>query len=206
MDRRPNRGELDLDRSLAQLLYAACPHRRAIAYEGAGLAIPLGIDPVDRVLEHRGRPVVVLGGDEHEAVGLSDRGGPSLHDLVLVGRAARHGWRQWLIEERHRKVAQVEEQGIDLLAFLQVLQDPVRGLFREAALAGAADNDGNGGHAFNPWCSFKTRDRGGSDHWSLFFLIQNIGPDDRGATPSPSLEHRGEGARGLPRRRVLSAG
>src|SRR5207302_4613412 len=109
------------------------------------LAIPLGVDPVDRVLEHRGRTVIVLRGDEDEAVGLRDRGGPSLHDFVLVRRATRHGRRQWLIEERHRKVAQIEKPGIDTLALLQVLQDPLRGLFRETTLAGAADDYGNDG-------------------------------------------------------------
>jgi hypothetical protein len=31
-----------------------------------------------------------------------------------------------------------------------VLQNPLRRLFREAAFAGAADNDRNDGHAFTP--------------------------------------------------------
>src|SRR6202040_3931875 len=111
---------------------------------------PLGIDPVDRVLEHRGGAVVVLGRDEDEAVGLRDRGGPSLHDLVLVRWATRRGRRCWLIEERHRKVAKIEKPRLESLALLQVLQNPFRGLFRETALAGASDDDGNDGHAFTP--------------------------------------------------------
>src|SRR6202790_4877035 len=129
------------------------PISGAIAHEASRLAIPLGIDPVDRVLEHRGGAVVILGGDEDEAVGLRDRGGPSLHDLVLVRQATRRGRRCWLIEERHRKVAKIEKPRVDTLALLQVLQNPLRGLFRETALAGASNNDGNDGHASNPWCS-----------------------------------------------------
>src|SRR5207302_4826459 len=146
------RGELKLDRRLSELLDAARAHGGAIAHEGGRLAIPLGIDPVDGVLEHRGGPVVVFGGDEDEAVGLRDRGGPSLHDLVLVRRATRHGRRYWLIEEWHRKVAKIEKPSVDALALLQVLQNPLRGLFRETALANASDNDGNDGHAFTPYC------------------------------------------------------
>src|ERR1700737_3058876 len=98
--------------------------------------MPLGIDPVDRVLKHRGGAVVILRGDEDKAVGLRDRGGPSLHDLVLVRRATRHRRRCRLIEERHRKVAKIEKPSVDTLALLQVLQNPLRGLFRETALAG----------------------------------------------------------------------
>jgi hypothetical protein len=43
--------------------------------------------------------------------------------------------------------------------FFQLLQNPVSGLFREAALAGAPDNDGNDGHALSPCYSPKS-DRG----------------------------------------------
>src|SRR5712692_7398288 len=95
-------------------------------------------------------PEVVFRGDEDEAVGLRDRGGPSANDLVLERRATRHGRRQWLIEERHRKVAQIEQPRVDAIALLQVPENPVRGLFRETALAGASDNDGNDAHGFNP--------------------------------------------------------
>jgi hypothetical protein len=63
------------------------------------------------------------------AVGLCDCGGPSLNDVVLESRATRHGRRQWLIEERHRKVAQIEQPCIDAIAHLKLLQNPLRGLF-----------------------------------------------------------------------------
>jgi len=75
---------------------------------GCRLAIPLWINPVDGVLEHRCRSVVVFRGDEDEAVGLRDRGGPFLDDLVLVGPSIRRGRRHRLVKERHRKVAEVE--------------------------------------------------------------------------------------------------
>src|SRR4029077_17411143 len=35
---------------------------------------------------------------------------------------------------------------VNAIALLQVLQNPLRGLFRETALAGASNNDGNDGH------------------------------------------------------------
>jgi hypothetical protein len=61
-------------------------------------------------------------GDEDEAVGLRDRGGPSLHNLVLVRRATRRGRRCRLIEERHRKVAKIEKPSVDTRALLQVFK------------------------------------------------------------------------------------
>src|SRR2546425_12103006 len=92
--------------------------------------------------------VVVFRGDDDEAVGLGDRGGPSLNDLVLERRATRCGRRYRLIEKRHRKVAQIEQPRVDAIALPQVLQNPVRGLFREAPLAGASHNDGDDSHGF----------------------------------------------------------
>jgi hypothetical protein len=62
-------------------------------------------------------------------------------------RSTGHRRHRLLIEERHRKFAQIEQSSVDTLALLQALQDPFRGLFRETAFAGASDNDGNDGHA-----------------------------------------------------------
>src|SRR5712672_929505 len=155
VDRCANRRELKLDHCFAELLDAACSHGGAIAHETYRLAIPLGIDPVDRVLEHRGGAVIILGGDEDEAVGLRDRGGPSLYDLVRVRQAPRHGRRCWLIEERHRKVAKVEKPCVDAVALLQVLQNPLCGLIRETALPCASNDYRNDCHVFNPCCSLK---------------------------------------------------
>src|ERR1700730_7324101 len=157
VDRRANRGDLKLDHRLAELPAAACAPSRAIAYEASRLAIPLGIDPVDRVLEHRGGSVVILGGDEDEAVGLCDRRSPSLNAPVLESRAARSGRRYWLIEERHRKLSKIEQPSVDAIALLQVLQNPLRGLFRETAVACASNNDGNHGHASIPCGSPKEK-------------------------------------------------
>ena len=83
--------------------------------------MPPRINPVDGVLEHRRGPVIVFRGDEDEAIGLRDRGGPSLNDLVLESRATRRGRRYGLIEERHRKVAQIEQPRVDAIALLQVV-------------------------------------------------------------------------------------
>src|ERR1700704_356743 len=96
VDRRANRGELKLDHVLAELLNGARAPCVAPAHEASGLAMPLLIDPVESVLEHCGRSVVVFRGDEDKAVGLRDRGGPFLNDLVLEDRATRRCRRQWL--------------------------------------------------------------------------------------------------------------
>ena len=101
----------------------------AVAHEASRLAMPLRIDPVDGVLEYRRGSVVVFRGDEDEAVGLRDRGGPFLNDLVLERRATRRGRRYWLIEERHRKVAQIEQPRVDAIALFQVLQNPASRAF-----------------------------------------------------------------------------
>src|SRR5882724_3167249 len=137
VDRCANRGDLNLDHRLAKLLDAACAHCGAITHEASGLAIPLRINPVDGVLEHRWGSVVVFRRDEDEPVGLRDLGGPSLNDLVLESRATRRGRRYWLIEERHRIFAQIEQPRIDTIALLQVLQYPLRRLLRETAFPSA---------------------------------------------------------------------
>jgi hypothetical protein len=62
-------------------------------------------------------------------------------------------------KERHRKVAQIEQPRVDAISLLEVSQNPVRGLFRETALAGASNNDGNDGHTFDP-CCWPERKRG----------------------------------------------
>src|SRR6266850_1609986 len=146
-----------ISRRPSELLDAAGAHGGAIAHEANRLAIPLGIDPVDRILEHRGGSVVIFGRDEDETVGLRDRSGPFLNHFVREGGTARRGRRCYLIEERHRKIAKIEKPRVDPFALLQMLQDPLRGLFREAALAGASNNNGNDGHVFIPCYSPKER-------------------------------------------------
>src|SRR5713226_9001998 len=87
---------------------AAVHHSRSSIIASACFAIPLRINPVDGVLEHCRGSVVVFRGVEDEAVGLRDRGGPSVNNRVLEGPATRRGRGYWLIEERHWNVAQIE--------------------------------------------------------------------------------------------------
>jgi len=138
---------LNLDDRLAQLLHAAHARGAAVAHEANCLAMPFRINPVDRVLEHSGGTIVVFRSDEDEPIGLRDRGGPSLNDLILEGRPAGRRRRHWLIEERHRKIAQIEQPRVDSSALLEMLKNPVGGPLRETAFAGTANNDGNDVHA-----------------------------------------------------------
>ena len=54
-----------------------------------------------------------------------------------------------LIEEWHRMVRQIEQPCLYTDAFTQVLKNPTRRHFRKAALARAANNDGDYGHTFD---------------------------------------------------------
>ena len=140
--------------------HAARAHRGAIAYEASRLAIPLGIDPVDRVLEHRGSAVVIFGSDEDKAVGLRDRRGPSLHDLVVV----------WLgdfsvatvagLRRRRASESRADRGSPSSTAsprFSDVERSHFAGFSENAALAGASHYDGNDGHAFDPVLWFRRR-------------------------------------------------
>jgi len=90
MDRWANRGELKRDRRFAELLDGArAPHGAKSSRKPAALH-SIRDRPSRSRSEHRGGAEVVFGRDEDEAVGLRDRGGPSLHDLALVKRATRH--------------------------------------------------------------------------------------------------------------------
>src|SRR5260370_11402805 len=70
--------------------------------------------------------------------------------MVAVGRPARKGRGHGLNKERHGKVAKMEQWRMEARLLLQVLQNPLRGLFRKAALARASNDDGDDGHAFAP--------------------------------------------------------
>src|ERR1700733_15989398 len=52
VDGRAHRGDLNLDHGFPELLDAARAHGAAVAYESSRLAVPLRIDPVDRIFEH----------------------------------------------------------------------------------------------------------------------------------------------------------
>src|SRR5882724_66818 len=172
VDRRADGGELKLDHGFAELLHAARAPNVAVAHERRRLAIPLRIHPVDRVLEHGWGAVVVFRGDEDEAVGLSDGGGPFLYDLVLVCRAPPPGRRVWLLEEWHGKVAEVEQPRVDAVARLEVLQDPARGFFRETALAGASNDHGDDAHGLT-LCSCAATSSGEGTTWEVLGSVES---------------------------------
>src|ERR1700722_9474444 len=68
VDRRANRDKLQLNRRFAELLDATRARCPAIAHEGSRLAVPLRINPVHCVLEHRRSAVIIFGRDKDETV------------------------------------------------------------------------------------------------------------------------------------------
>src|SRR3984893_6861714 len=143
-----NRCHLKLDRHLPELLDTARAHGTAVAHERGRLAVPLGIDPVDRILQHGRRAVVVFRGDEHEPVRRGDGGGPLFHHLVLVWSAAGRGRRHRLVKEGHRKITKIEQPRFDAVALLEMLKNPLCRLLREPALTRAPDDYRYGHHGF----------------------------------------------------------
>src|SRR6266481_3521498 len=138
VDGRAHRGDLNLYHGFPELLDGASAHGAAVAYERSRLAIPLRVNPVDRVFEHCGCAVVVFRRDENKPVGGGYCGGPAFDNFILVRWAAGPGRRHGLVKEGHRKVPQVEQPCFDSVALLEVLKNPLRGLFRKPALARAA--------------------------------------------------------------------
>src|SRR4029077_8172703 len=139
-------GDLNFDHAFPELLHGTCTHGAAVAYESSSLTIPLWINPVDRVLQHCRRAVVIFGGYENEPVRRGYFSGPAFDDFILVRRAPRHRRRQSLVKERHRKVAKVEQSRLDSVAFPEVLENPLRRLFGKSALTSTADDYGNRSH------------------------------------------------------------
>src|SRR5258706_16136700 len=99
VDGRANRGDLNLYHGFPELLDAARAHSAAVAYEGSRLAIPLRINPVNRVLQHSRRAEIIFRSDENKPVRCGYFSGPALDNLVLVRPTSRHRRRQRLIEE-----------------------------------------------------------------------------------------------------------
>src|SRR5258705_355850 len=84
-----------------------CPCVRVTILRGRGrLAVELVVGVVERVLQHRGHAVIVLGGDEDEAVELGELARPAARDLVPWWRGQQ---RAGLVEERQRVVAQIDD-------------------------------------------------------------------------------------------------
>src|SRR5262249_14291902 len=115
-------------------------HGAAVAHERSGFAVPLRVDPIDRILEHRGGSVIVFRCYEYESIRCRDLSGPFLHHLMLVRWASRHRWRHWLVEEGHGKVAEVEKPHFNPLPFTKLLKNPLSRLFGKPALTCAADD------------------------------------------------------------------
>src|SRR4029077_2689064 len=84
--------------------------------------------------------------DENKPIRCSDCGGPQFDDLILIWRPAERSRRDGLIEERHRKVAKIEQPRVDSGALLEMLKNPLCRLFRKPALTRAADDYGNSDH------------------------------------------------------------
>src|SRR6266404_4779210 len=123
VDGRSNWSELKLYRCFAELLDAASARSTAVTHKSSRLAVPLRINPVERVLEHRSGPVVIFRRDEDEAVRTGDFGGPFLDHFIIVRRATRHGRRHGLVEEGHWKVPEIEQPGVDATAILEPLKN-----------------------------------------------------------------------------------
>jgi hypothetical protein len=59
---------------------------------------------------------------------------------VFGWRPAWHCWRQGLVEERHREVAEIEKLRFNPLSLMKLLKNPLRRFFRESTLACTADS------------------------------------------------------------------
>src|SRR5689334_15770030 len=108
VDRGPNGRHLNLDCRLAKLLDGSRTHGTSVAHKRSSLAVPVRINPIDRVFQYRGGAVVVFRRDEHKTIRSCDLTGPLLNNVVFVRRPAWHSWRQGLVEERHWEIAEVE--------------------------------------------------------------------------------------------------
>src|SRR6202049_667087 len=66
VNRGTNRCHLNLDSRRAKLLDGSRTHDASVAHERSSLAVPLRIDPIDRVFQHRGGAVVVFPRDGYK--------------------------------------------------------------------------------------------------------------------------------------------
>src|SRR5216684_18207 len=82
VDGRANRGDLDLYHGFPELLDAARAHGAAVAYESSRLAVPLRINPVDGIFEHRRGAVVIFRSDENKPVRCGYCSGPAFDNII----------------------------------------------------------------------------------------------------------------------------
>ncbi len=132
------RRHLELDTDEAQLLDRPRSPGVAIADERDRLAVELGEDLVERVLQHRRVAVVVLGRDDHVAVGGVDLLRPACDLGRVFAAAARR--RGDLLVEGHRVVAQVDRLDAEILAPGQASERPAGGFLAEATLPCGAED------------------------------------------------------------------
>ena len=130
--------DLQLAAYRSQVLDGAGAADGSVADEARGLVVPLGVEVVDRVLEHARSGVVVLGRDEDIPVEGGDRRGPGLG--VLAGVLAQHR-RHRLVQVGQRVVGEVDEVIVGADAGLRLVQHPVGNGLAVAAGAGASEDD-----------------------------------------------------------------
>src|SRR5215831_10492995 len=135
VDGSSDRRHLKLDCGFAKLLDASRAHGAAIAYKGSRLAVPLRINPIDRVFQHGGGAVVVFRGDEDKSIRGRDLRGPFLHHVVFVRRSTRHSRRHRLVEEWHGEIAKIKKPSFNALPLAKMLNNPLSRLFGKPSLA-----------------------------------------------------------------------
>ena len=131
-------GHLQLGQHEPQLLHRARAAHAAVGDEPGRLVVPLRVHEVERVLEGRARPVVVLGRHEHVAVEARHARGPALR--VGLGVLPHRG-RDGLVEERQALLLQVHQLELGVGALPREVQHPARHRLSLSARAGAADDD-----------------------------------------------------------------
>jgi hypothetical protein len=136
-------GDVELAHDQAQVLDRAGAADAAVADETGRLVVPLGEEEVDRVLQRAGGRVVVLRGDEDEAVEGVDLLGPG--QGVRLG-VLTHRRRDGLVEVREVEVQEVDELVLGVGALLGDVENPLGDGFAVTARAGAAEDDRDLGH------------------------------------------------------------
>lgn len=126
----------------APVLDGPDPAVGAVGDQRDALVAPLGVEDVEGILQGRRHAVVVLRGDEDEAVEPVDRLAPAagLGVVVLPLRRARDGR---LVEQVEVVVGEVDELVLGVVAAGDLVHDPVGNLCAEAARAGASEDDGD---------------------------------------------------------------
>src|ERR1017187_6764507 len=140
MDSVEYRHHPKLDNHLPQLLDSPRPSRISIAYKSDRLLIPFGKHPVERVLQHGGIAMIVLGRNDDVPIALTDLRGPFLSKRVRINSLIR-SYRNRLVVKWQRPIAQVDEFGLSVFSLLQLLENIIRGFLAESVLTSTANND-----------------------------------------------------------------